>query len=234
MEKGSNLIAALACPPELPEIAWIRLFVVNPIYPLEIAWNILWSASCDELIKLGSRQIAVLSIQSWFSTTLETSGFVHTDNVIVLLHERGQNLPKPDRQKLLIRQMLPEDLRSVEEVDHAAFESEWKNSSDSLEIAYGQSTIATIAEIDGEIVGYQYSTASSMGGHLARLAVRPVRQGHGVGYALLYDLITQFNRHGIEHISVNTQQKNSASLALYKKAGFVSTGESYRVYKFLL
>ena len=36
-----------------------------------------------------------------------------------------------------------------------------------------------------EIVGYQYSTSSSMGGHLARLAVKKSMQGKGIGYLLV-------------------------------------------------
>jgi ribosomal-protein-alanine N-acetyltransferase len=119
------------------------------------------------------------------------------------------------------------------EIDNAAFGLDWKNSLEALELAYQQSSLARVAESGNEIVGYQYSTASSMGGHLARLAVKPSNQGRGIGYLLVYDVLEQFKRQGVMHITVNTQQKNSASLALYAKAGFYVTGESYRVYQYI-
>jgi ribosomal protein S18 acetylase RimI-like enzyme len=69
-----------------------------------------------------------------------------------------------------------------------------------------------------------------MGGHLARLAVKTTMQGKGIGYLLVHQLLSQFSKQGIKHVTVNTQQNNVASLGLYSKAGFTVTGESYRVY----
>jgi ribosomal protein S18 acetylase RimI-like enzyme len=70
-----------------------------------------------------------------------------------------------------------------------------------------------------------------MGGHLARLAVKTTMQGRGIGYLLVHQVLNQFRRQGVRHVTVNTQQNNVASLALYSKAGFIITGESYRVYQ---
>jgi ribosomal protein S18 acetylase RimI-like enzyme len=88
-----------------------------------------------------------------------------------------------------------------------------------------------VAENGNEIVGYQYSTSSAMGGHLARLAVKKSMQGNGVGYLLVHQVLNQFSKQGVRHVTVNTQEKNIASLSLYSKAGFSITGESYRVYQ---
>jgi ribosomal protein S18 acetylase RimI-like enzyme len=124
-----------------------------------------------------------------------------------------------------------EDLKAVRVIDAAAFVPIWQNSQAYLEIAFRQASIATVAEQSGALVGYQISTATPMGGHLARLAVLPFHQGRGLGYALLHDLLTQFSRRGARSISVNTQKDNLASLALYKKAGFRLTGEEYPIYQ---
>jgi ribosomal protein S18 acetylase RimI-like enzyme len=82
------------------------------------------------------------------------------------------------------------------------------------------------------IVGYQMSTLNPMGGHLARLAVKPEFQGKGVGYGLVSDMLRQFQRKGALRVTVNTQQDNSASLYLYEKSGFRKTNEIYPVYQF--
>jgi len=152
----------------------------------------------------------------------------------VLVRENSSSLPDPKPGMITIRPMLVEDLPEVVKVDHSSFSLGWRNSAESLELAYQQTSIATIAEFEGEIVGYQYSTTGTMGGHLARLAVKPSHQGNGIGYALLHDLLKQFNRWDVKNVTVNTQQKNQISLALYEKAGFKPTGESYRIYRSIL
>ena len=81
------------------------------------------------------------------------------------------------------------------------------------------------------MAGYQISTSTPMGGHLARLAVLPENQDHGIGKALLVDLLSQFARRGIVKVTVNTQADNLSSLNLYHKLGFHLTGEEYPVYQ---
>jgi ribosomal-protein-alanine N-acetyltransferase len=145
--------------------------------------------------------------------------------------EGSSQLPEPPKSDFTIRLLMPEDMEIIEKIDHDAFGVVWKNSLESLQLAYQQSSLATVAEADGEVVGYQYSTASSMGGHLARLAVKPGMQAKGIGYLLVHQLLSQFRKQGVRHVTVNTQHSNAASLALYSKAGFYITGESYRVYE---
>jgi ribosomal protein S18 acetylase RimI-like enzyme len=231
LEKDGDLFATLACPPDLPEMTWIRLFAANSLINVSRAWRLLWEATFRELSRIGKIQVAAISLQGWFNELLEGSGFEHTDNVVVLMWERPTPIPEPGSIKISIRPMMLEDLRVIEKIDHDAFGMVWKNSLESLELAFQQSSLATVAESGNEIVGYQCSTSSSMGGHLARLAVKTSMQGNGIGYLLLHQVLSQFSSQGVKHVTVNTQQNNTASLALYLKAGFALTGESYRVYQ---
>jgi len=231
VEKGGDLFATLACPPDLPEITWIRLFAANSLVNVGRAWRLLWEAANEELSQIRKIRVVAISLQSWFNELLEESEFEHSDNVIVLMWERATSFPKPAHASFTIRPMMPEDLEIIEVIDHDAFGLVWKNSLDSLELAFQQSSLASVAEIGDEIVGYQYSTSSAMGGHLARLAVKTSMQGQGIGYLLVHHVLNQFSKQGVRHVTVNTQEKNIASLALYSKAGFSITGESYRVYQ---
>jgi ribosomal protein S18 acetylase RimI-like enzyme len=231
VEKGGDIFATLACPPELPKITWIRLFATSSLINLTRAWKLLWAAASEELSRIEEIRVAAISLQSWFNELLEGSGFEHSDNVIVLMWERSTPLPNPPPTSIKIRLMMPEDLEIIEDIDHEAFGTVWKNSLESLELSFQQSSLASVAELGNEIVGYQYSTTSSMGGHLARLAVKTGMQGRGIGYLLVFQLLNQFREQGVRHVTVNTQQNNVASLALYSKAGFIHTGESYRVYQ---
>ena len=231
VESEGELVATLACPPDLPDITWIRLFAASSLIKVEQAWKLLWEAASQEIAQIGKIQVAVISLQSWFNGLLDTSKFEHTDNVIVLMWDRSTDIPDPSPANITIRPMLPEDLETILLIDHEAFGEVWKNSMESLELAYQQCSSATVAESNGQIVGYQYSTASTMGGHLARLAVKIGMQGKGIGYLLVHQVLNQFKKQGFRHMTVNTQQNNAASLALYYKAGFILTGESYRVYQ---
>ncbi len=231
VEKEGELVATLACPPDLPDITWIRLFAVSSLIKVDQAWEHLWEAAKLEIAQIGKIQVAVISLQGWFNGLLEASKFEHKDNVIVLMWDKSTAIPDPSPSSITIRPMLPEDLETILLIDHEAFGAVWKNSMEALDLAYQQCSLATVAENSGEIVGYQYSTATTMGGHLARLAVKIGMQGKGIGYLLVHQVLNQFKRQGFRHVTVNTQQNNAASLALYSRAGFTLTGESYRVYQ---
>ncbi len=227
-ESDGKILAALACPPNPPEAAWMRLFAVSSDITVEEAWEILWPAAHEYL---WGTTIAAISLQGWFSQQLAAAKFTHTHSVAMLTWE-GQELPPesivPD---CILRLMNFDDLLAVKDLDAQSFEPIWQQSIDMLEIAFRQAAVATVAEDEDGIIGYQISTAGSEGGHLARLAVHPRVQGEGVGYSLIRDLLVQFYRRGALKITVNTQINNVASLALYQKAGFNRTGEIYPVYE---
>ena len=232
LEVNETTQAALACPADPPEVAWIRLFAAATRSIMERAWELCWEESLKQIQKQPEIQwAAAIPIQPWFETLIKNDHFEHTHDIVMLSWE-GPLLPaRPRNQEVNIRPLLPEDLPAVQVIDRLAFPVIWQNSLRYLELAYGQAAIATVAELDGMPVGYQISTSTPLGGHLARLAVSPEMQGGGIGYALLYDLLAKFRERGARTVTVNTQRDNIVSLNLYHKVGFISTGEQYPVYQ---
>lgn len=231
-EADSTIHAALAAPPDPPDVSWIRMFAASSEWSAQKAWEALWPVAQAELHSRKIKTVAAIPLQKWLQEILEQSHFQQIHNVILLLWQKGTELPTPGECGCVIRPMNFDDLPGVVEVDDQSFGPIWRNSFDSLELAFRQSAVATVAEDESGITAYQISTANPMGGHLARLAVSPQAQGKGIGYSLLYDLLNQFERRGAVRVSVNTQQDNLASLGLYHKAGFQETGELYPVYQF--
>lgn len=229
-ERDEDILAALVCPPDPPKAAWIRLFAVSSNWHVSDAWNTLWAAAREQLHAIDEVFVAAIPLQQWFRSILEKSGFILSDNVVSLVWQRGTSLTPPKDLPFRIRPMNFDDITAVEELDWKAFGDLWRNSRDSLMLAYKQHAVATVAEDDNGLVGYQISTASPMGGHLARLAVHPNVQSKGIGFALVRDALDQFERRGAIRVSVNTQEANAASLSLYRKSGFRLTGEVYPVY----
>jgi len=232
-ERSGEVIAAFACPPDPADIAWLRLFAVTSHWDTEKAWEAFWPSAQDQLVEAGNPVVAAIPLQPWLKELLAAKGFRHTHDIVSLAWENRALPAIPAAVDINIRPTNYEDLPRIAEVDEAAFGPMWRNSLDALEIAFWQSVIATVAEWRGPIIGYQISTASPMGGHLARLAVHPEARGQGIGYSLLWDLLDQFHRRGALHVTVNTQKDNASSLKLYEKVGFHHTGEEYPVYQFL-
>jgi ribosomal protein S18 acetylase RimI-like enzyme len=229
-EWNFQLMAALACPPDPEDIAWIRLFAVTSEVPIQNIWSVLWDVAREQLNTMNV-VAAAIPIHKWFQDILATSHFERTVDVVMLQWERGLPPPALKDSSVYIRRMEFEDLSAVHKVDNEAFAPIWRNSEPLLETALSKSAIATVAETSSGIVGYQMSTANSSNGHLARLAVLPSWQGCGVGYALVQNLLIQFHLWGTLRVTVNTQTDNAASVALYKKAGFQRTEETYPVYQ---
>ena len=231
-EQSGKVVSALACPPDPPEVAWIRLFAAADGIPFTSAWEELWSAARAELSS-SDQQIcsAVIPLQNWFQKLVEKSSFTCTHNVIVLAWKGGVVASPRDISSKQIRPMVPDDLPAVEKIDNQAFSLLLRHSQAGLSVALSQAAIATVVSFSGELVGYQISTWTTGGAHLARLAVKPQYQGVGIGYALLQDLLTRLSQRSVQYVTVNTQHNNPVSLALYKKAGFKPTGETYPVYE---
>lgn len=231
LEENGRIVAALACPQDPPGVGWIRLFAYQPPLSAAEAWSALWSIASAEIASGSpSMQVAAIIVKRWFQNILLSSGFEVTQNIILLHLHLPHAHRFPVAHGVRIRPMRQEDLPIVAQIDRAAFGYFWHNSVASLQPAYEQAVCATVAESDAGLAGYQISTAGNLNrAHLARLGVRPEAQGMGIGTALMDDLVQRLRRDRIEDLSVNTQADNAASLALYRKMGFVRTGEYFPV-----
>ena len=227
-EHAGTIQAALACPPDPPEIAWIRLFAIHPEIPTGTAWEYLWAETQEYLQGVT---VAAIPLQGWFQRLLSNAQFAQTHQVDMFIWESQTPLVPPKPVNCTLRPMQPDDIPAVQRLDAIAFEPIWQQSREMLTTAYRQAIIATVAEGTDGLLGYQISTASHQGGHLARLAVHPQAQGQGIGYAIVHDTLTRFLRRGDTQVTVNTQNNNHASLALYHKAGFRITGEGYPIFQ---
>ena len=231
LEKDGRILAALACPPDPPSIFWIRLFVFDSSFSASSAWSPLWEAARRELASFENATAAVITTQHWLDAILCESGFVPAQTIVMLERDRQPLQSRPIPAGIILRPMTVDDLPRVVEVDAAAFQPLWQNSFPALRKAFSQALLASVAEGEAGLVGYQLSTGNPFGAHLARLAVRPEVQGRGIAFALIGHLITHVCRdERLTRITVNTQSDNTASLALYEKIGFHRTGEQYPVY----
>jgi ribosomal protein S18 acetylase RimI-like enzyme len=191
----------------------------------------LWSTARETIQSAGGATVAAIAMQPWFQKVLADSKFENRQQ-IVMLDWLSKPWASSNTDDIHIRRMAEADIPAVTRADNAAFEPLWHNSLDTLQRAFSQALIATVAETSEGIIGYQLTTGHGQRAHLARLAVHPSMQGRGVGRALLSDLFGYLMKMGTTRLSVNTQSDNRISLSLYKNMGFNRTGEEYPVYTF--
>jgi len=227
--ENDHINTVICTVPENNEIAWIRAFGVRENHLLRSGWKKLLAESIQQLRALGIKKLVSLALHGWFENLLKSENFINHHNILVL--EWQGKFPKKQSLDLTIRSMTDSDLSAVELVDHRAFPAIWQNSLAGLRKAFHQTGINTVATRNEQIIGYQISTAMTIYGHLARLAVIPEYQRNGVGYAIVYDLLKRFERRGFWRVTVNTQSNNLPSLKLYEQFGFTRTGEEIPVYE---
>lgn len=228
-ERSKHLMGVLACPPAPPDTAWVRVFALHGNTSAEEVWQLLWPQAREVLEAMATEQVAGLSLDAWIDPLYLSSGFKHTHSVVVLTRpaDPAPRVASPAR----IRPAVSADHETIVAVDSAAFQPPWQISEAIARRAMALACWLTVAEIDGQIVGYQLTTPTLGGVHLARLAVRPERQGRGVGAALVADMIEACRRQGAHELTVNTQDTNAASLAVYQRLGYRPSGTSYPVYQ---
>lgn len=234
-EDAGELRAILVCVPYPTSAAWIRVFATLDEHMPSRTWRPLFAAARDQIRCQESYcRLLALNLQGWFAELIDDSGFEPFQDIVML--EWNEQTPIPDLlpvpDGLSLRLMTEEDLPGIYAIDRLAFQPIWQYSLDDLSEAFEQSAFSTVAEMHGEMVGYQISACSFFTGHLARLGVHPAFQRHNIGFTLVHQLLNEFKQQGTWKVTVNTQSDNLASLSLYEKIGFLRTGEAIHVYQY--
>jgi len=242
LDDRGQLAGVLAAPPDPPDTAWLRLLAVADGIPAGDVLRAVWPLARRDLERDSARLVAALAVEAWVGPALAAIGFQNTNEVIVLSRELGSRqsgfrAPNPQRAGgLALRPFHLGDLAAAAEIDYAAFVPPWQVSMQALGLALQEAGYATVAEVGQppQLAGFQLSTESRGGGHLARLAVVPHYQGRGIATALVADALAHFGAARGRRLTVNTQRNNTASLHVYERLGFQRTGEGYALWQLTL
>ena len=218
-----QLIGAMAASPPEDDTSWLRMVAIAEEVDPQIVMPELWSAVRQMLLARSVRELGVLLLQPWLMTYLGDLGFSYVEHIVTLRRE-SWDVPPPLRQDVSIRHPHLQEIDTALRIDHAAFDPMWRMAYSGMRQAVRSCASFTLAELNGQAVGYQITTPHPGGAHLARLAVLPDVQGEGIGGALLSELVDSLLRRGIHVLSVNTQASNLKSRNLYTQYGFSLTG----------
>lgn len=210
--------------------SWLRLLAVRDNVPVTPTFKALWDIMHDVLRPLGVRSLWTLIASEWLQHYISLIGAHHAET-IVTLRRTSKSLPPLRNPAVHIRPAEDDDLAEMVRIDHAAFNPPWQLAQADLWQAYRVAANATVALLDGQIVGYQLTTRHRDSGHLARLAVEPLMHGGGVGGALLHHLLRTFSERDIHLMTVNTQASNLRSQRLYTYYHFLRNGYDMPVWQ---
>ena len=232
--QNMRLQGILATSEPLNHTCWLRVAAVGDHADAQAILSLLWDDLLPNLRARGIQTVALLMIRSWIASYVTRLGFHHTEEIITLRRTQTETPNGEPPAGLSIRLAQPEDLPTILTIDNSAFVAPWQMNADEVRQAQRISASCTIAEMNGEVIGYQLSTLYFDGAHLARLAVAPQMQGHGMARALLTDVLQRFARRGVHSMTVNTQLSNVRSQDLYTGYGFERTGYDLPVWMAVL
>lgn len=150
----------------------------------------------------------------------------------LLVFRLGLSRIQVEREDIpLLSSFRPPDLESLTELDRVAFPWLWWNEpADFLSYSSSPNVAAFVARREGRLIGYISYTTRNGRGHLDRLAVHPSFQRRGYGSRLLTSALRRMRESGVREAGLTTQEANLAAQGLYKRLGFVKTGEVHEVY----
>ncbi|NKZ07132.1 ribosomal protein S18-alanine N-acetyltransferase [Actinomadura latina] len=135
---------------------------------------------------------------------------------------------------LVLRPMTDADLPAVHRLEEALFpEDAWSEEMLRGELADQPRTrhYVVAAEPGGEIVGYAGLAAAGGQADVQTIGVRADRRKHGIGAALLTELLNEAVRRNSESVFLEVRADNDAAHRLYERFGFVRVGLRKRYYQ---
>ncbi len=126
-----------------------------------------------------------------------------------------------------IRPATEADLPAIVGIEQAVFSDPW-----SLE-AFRRSLggVVTVSVSDEAVVGYLVAHHASDFGEILNVAVHPDQRRHGIGWALVEDVLWRFAGEGVGLVFLEVRESNTAAQRLYQRMGFESVGKRSGYYR---
>jgi len=225
---GKQIAGAMIASAQDSPVAWVRLIAVADGYDASAMLGALLPPTLEALRAAGVDSLACLAHPAWLADVLPDlafSPFIDVTN----FRKGDRSIPDYGSPGVSVRRAQPGDVSSILVNDRAAFDPIWWHSRDSLGRILRESAHFILAEMDGRIVGHAFSDMVGGRGHVVRLAVHPDYRERGIGTRLLAESLATLIAAGAQPLTLNTQADNYASQSLYRRFGYLPTGDSTTV-----
>ena len=230
MFNGDSMSGFLLSQTVNPPSAWIGGFGVS------------WTASSEyisiletlleqltrHLIKRGVRYLYYSGNdiqQDWLRDILIARSFT-LHRLLYSYDKYNYNVPSTGNPDVKLRSVEKRDIPALLAIEEACFEDFWRYDAHSFEDIAATHPYFVVAELNSNVVGYQFNALEDEFGYLIRIAVHPSVNGQGVGVRLMSEAITFFQQAHILRIMLNTQDDNTRAHRLYEWFGFVRINQT--------
>jgi [ribosomal protein S18]-alanine N-acetyltransferase len=131
---------------------------------------------------------------------------------------------------LILRRAESRDLGAVVALEAAVFSDPWSLASFEPELTDPYAWF-TVAERDGELVGYLVARFVAQQGEISNVAVQPAARGQGIGSALVAAAVAAAEREGCEAVWLEVRESNAGAQRLYRTLGFEKIGRRRGYYQ---
>jgi [ribosomal protein S18]-alanine N-acetyltransferase len=135
-------------------------------------------------------------------------------------------VPSTGNPDVKLRPVEKRDIPALLAIERVCFEDFWRYDILSFEDIAATHPYFVVAELNGNVVGYQFNALEDEFGYLVRIAVHPSVKGQGVGVRLMSEAITFFQQAHVLRIMLNTQDDNARAHRLYEWFGFVRINQT--------
>lgn len=130
---------------------------------------------------------------------------------------------------MTVRRLEQRDLEGAARLEKLCFREPWSVAS--LELLLKDWAIGTVAEEDGQILGYGGMLTVPGEGQITNIAVHPDARRRGIGRSLLSFLLREADARGLEQVVLEVRKSNGPALSLYRDAGFTLLAERKNFYR---
>jgi len=125
----------------------------------------------------------------------------------------------------MIRHATPADLETVERLERASFPDHW--TSETLRNALRDPTyLVLLSDEAGFLLGWHIGEEAE----LARLGVLQNERGRGLGLALVWQALREWQARGVSSVFLEVRASNDGAVRLYERAGFSTIGRRANYY----
>jgi ribosomal-protein-alanine N-acetyltransferase len=135
------------------------------------------------------------------------------------------SVPATGNSQVKLRPVETRDIPALLTLEEACFEDLWRYDALSFADIAATHPYFVVAELNGEVIGYQFNALDGEFGYLVRIAVHPSLSGQGIGVRLMNEAIEFFKKAHVLRIMLNSQDDNIRAHRLYEWFGFVRIQE---------
>ncbi len=129
------------------------------------------------------------------------------------------NVSQTNRTDIVIRDMRPDDVDRILELEQLIFPDPWPRSA-FVEQVSGEGWGGYVAVSQGTIVGYLCTLIADTESHITNIAVLPEYRRHGIATLLLEPFLRLVSGTRVEYILLEVRAGNREAQAFYERHGF--------------